>query len=580
MSQPEYSTPLPTGTITAEEQGYRKALKPRQIQMIAIGGAIGTGLFMGAGGRMAEAGPALVVVYAICGFFAFLILRALGELVMHRPSSGSFVSYAREFYGEKMAFAAGWMYWINWAMTSIADVTAAALYMKFFQRYVPWLQGIDQWVFALAALVLVLSMNLLSVKVFGELEFWFAFIKVAALVVFLIVGVYFVLFGTPVEGHATGFSLISDNGGFFPQGVLPAFIIIQGVVFAYASIELVGTTAGETADPQRVIPRAIRTVILRIVVFYIGSVLLLALLLPYTSYRAGESPFVTFFGSIGIQGADVVMNLVVLTAALSSLNAGLYSTGRILRSMAVAGSAPRFAARINRNGVPYGGVARPPPGPPPRGGPRAAGARGGARPRGGVAPRLPAPAAADLLGGRGRERDQGGGRRDHDVEHPLVLRLVGQLRVLQVVGGVDERHARGGQLLDDPAEVLDVVGLGPEVQVEEVDLPGVAADPLGGQRDRRPPPMGRGPRVARVGQEVGARRVDHGGDVRVAGGHRGHAERPRGGRGRGHGRGAWGRRAVMPPIYPCRAPRPGRRTSGRAARFAGLAAEPGRQGLR
>ena len=357
MSQPEYSTPLPTGTITAEEQGYRKALKPRQIQMIAIGGAIGTGLFMGAGGRMAEAGPALVVVYAICGFFAFLILRALGELVMHRPSSGSFVSYAREFYGEKMAFAAGWMYWINWAMTSIADVTAAALYMKFFQRYVPWLQGIDQWVFALAALVLVLSMNLLSVKVFGELEFWFAFIKVAALVVFLIVGVYFVVFGTPVEGHATGFSLISDNGGFFPQGVLPAFIIIQGVVFAYASIELVGTTAGETADPQRVIPRAIRTVILRIVVFYIGSVLLLALLLPYTSYRAGESPFVTFFGSIGIQGADVVMNLVVLTAALSSLNAGLYSTGRILRSMAVAGSAPRFAARINRNGVPYGGIA-------------------------------------------------------------------------------------------------------------------------------------------------------------------------------------------------------------------------------
>jgi L-asparagine permease len=340
-----------------EDLGYHKALKPRQIQMIAIGGAIGTGLFLGAGGRLAQAGPALVFVYALCGFFAFLVLRALGELIMHRPSSGSFVSYAREFYGEKMAFAAGWMYWLNWAMTSVADVTAVALYMNFFKNYVPWLAGIDQWVFALTALLVVLAMNMLSVKVFGELEFWFSLIKVLALAVFLVVGVYFVIFGTPIEGHVTGFSIITDNGGFFPNGILPAFVIIQGVVFAYASIELIGTAAGETEDPRKVMPRAIRAVVLRLVVFYVGSVLLFTLLLPYTAYKAGESPFVTFFGSIGVQGADVIMNLVVLTAVLSSLNAGLYSTGRILHSMAVSGSAPAALAKMNKAGVPYGGIA-------------------------------------------------------------------------------------------------------------------------------------------------------------------------------------------------------------------------------
>jgi L-asparagine permease len=343
--------------FSEEEAGYHKALKPRQVQMIAIGGAIGTGLFMGAGGRLAAAGPALVFIYALCGFFGFLVLRALGELVLHRPSSGSFVSYAREFFGEKAAFSAGWLYWLNWAMTSIVDVTAVALYMNFFKRYWEPLAAIPQWIFALAALAIVLGLNLVSVKVFGELEFWFALIKVVALVTFLVVGVYFVIFGTPVPGQETGFSLITDNGGWLPNGLLPAVIIIQGVLFAYAGIELIGTTAGETANPEKVIPKAIRTVIVRIGVFYVGSVLLLCLLLPYTAYEAGVSPFVTFFGSIGVDGADAIMNLVVLTAALSSLNAGLYSTGRILHSMSMAGSAPKFAGRMNRSGVPYGGIA-------------------------------------------------------------------------------------------------------------------------------------------------------------------------------------------------------------------------------
>jgi L-asparagine permease len=339
-----------------EDDGLHKGLKARHVQMIAIGGAIGTGLFLGAGGRLASAGPALVFVYAICGFFAFLILRALGELVLHRPSSGSFVSYAREFFGEKTAFVTGWLYWLNWAMTAIVDVTAVALYMNFFATYWAPFGSVPQWLYALAALALVMFLNLLSVKVFGEMEFWFALIKVLAIVAFLIVGTWMVIFGTPLDDVVTGFALIGDNGGWLPNGLIASVLVVQGVVFAYASIELVGTTAGETKNPEKVMPKAINTVIIRIAVFYVGSILLLSLLLPYTAYKAGESPFVTFFGTVGIEGVDVIMNLVVLTAALSSLNAGLYSTGRILRSMSLAGSAPRFAGKISRTGVPFGGI--------------------------------------------------------------------------------------------------------------------------------------------------------------------------------------------------------------------------------
>jgi len=343
-----------------EQHGFKHGLKPRQVQMIAIGGAIGTGLFLGAGGRLAAAGPALALVYAVCGVFAYFVLRALGELVLHRPSSGSFVSYAREFYGEKFAFAAGWMYFLNWAMTAIVDVTAVALYLHYWSFFT----AAPQWLLALLALVVVLSLNLVAVKVFGEMEFWFALIKVAALVLFLVIGIVFLAWQFPItvgdETVQPGFSILSDNGGLFPTGLLPVVLVVQGVVFAYAGIELVGTASGETQNHEKVIPRAINTVIVRIAVFYVGSVLLLSLLLPYTAYKAGESPFVTFFSSLGNPQvgliAGSVMNFVVLTAALSSLNAGLYSTGRVLHSMGMNGSAPRFTEKMSKGGVPFGGI--------------------------------------------------------------------------------------------------------------------------------------------------------------------------------------------------------------------------------
>ncbi|BDH45850.1 amino acid permease [Salmonella enterica subsp. enterica serovar Choleraesuis] len=338
--------------LDSHDEGYHKAMSNRQVQMIAIGGAIGTGLFLGAGARLQIAGPALALVYLVCGLFSFFILRALGELVLHRPSSGSFVSYAREFLGEKASYVAGWMYFLNWAMTGIVDITAVALYMHYWGAF----GDVPQWMFALGALAIVSTMNLIGVKWFAEMEFWFALVKVLAIVIFLVVGIVFLGTGKPLDGNTTGLHLISDNGGLFPHGILPALVLIQGVVFAFAAIELVGIAAGECQDPKTMVPKAINSVIWRIGVFYVGSVLLLVLLLPWNAYLPNQSPFVTFFSKLGVPYMGSIMNIVVLTAALSSLNSGLYSTGRILRSMSMGGSAPAFMAKMSRQQVPYAGI--------------------------------------------------------------------------------------------------------------------------------------------------------------------------------------------------------------------------------
>ena len=244
------------------------------------------------------------------------------------------------------------MYFFNWACTSIVDVTAIALYMHYWGAF----EAVPQWTIALIALIIVLTVNMISVKVFGEMEFWAALIKVIALVTFLVVGIIFLADRFTIEGQATGVSVIADNGGILPTGLFQLVIITSGVIFAYAAVELVGTAAGETENPDKM-PKAINSVVFRIAVFYVGSLILLALMLPYTSYQEGDSPFVTFFSSIGVPAARDIMNFVVLTAAMSSLNAGLYSTGRILRSMAMNGSAPQFTGKMTKRGVPFAGIA-------------------------------------------------------------------------------------------------------------------------------------------------------------------------------------------------------------------------------
>ncbi|MGW4241597.1 amino acid permease, partial [Nocardia sp. NPDC004722] len=206
---PAAQSTAPTARVDAGDLGYQKQLRTRHMRMIAIGGSIGTGLFLGASGRMALAGPSLAIVYVVCGIFTFMVVRALGELVMYRPSSGAFVSYAREFLGERGAYSVGWLYFLNWSTTLVADITAVALYVHYWSMFV----SVPQWVLALIALALVVGLNVVSVKLFGELEFWFALIKVGTIVLFMLVAIGFLVTGTDIGGHTPGLSTITDNGG-------------------------------------------------------------------------------------------------------------------------------------------------------------------------------------------------------------------------------------------------------------------------------------------------------------------------------------------------------------------------------
>nr|WP_232512768.1 amino acid permease [Actinopolyspora erythraea] len=352
------SAPEPPGGTTTDgdsaahsnAEGYATGLGNRQVQMIAMGGAIGVGLFLGAGGLLERMGPGIILSYLVCGIAVFFVMRALGELVLHRPLSGSFVEYAREFIGPWAGFASGWMYWVNWVGSGVAEITAAGIYVG------KWFPEFPQWITALLALLVLLGVNLLSVRLFGELEFWFSVIKVLAIISFLVLGVWLVLTGAQVGETTAGVGNLVHNGGFLPMGIPVVLMSLQGVIFAYASMEMAGIAAGETKNPAKVMPRAINSVIVRIAFFYVGSLLLLCMVLPWTAYSGSESPFVTVFSSIGIPWAGDIMNFVVLTAALSSCNSGLYSTGRILRSLSRNGEAPAFTARMNAQRAPYGAV--------------------------------------------------------------------------------------------------------------------------------------------------------------------------------------------------------------------------------
>ncbi|GAB4099496.1 amino acid permease [Sinomonas halotolerans] len=340
-----------TRDAAVSAEGYKKTLTRRHVQMIAMGGAIGVGLFMGAGGRLASTGPALVFSYAIAGGIAYLLMRALGELVMHRQTSGSFVSYAGEMFGPKGAYLSGWMYFVNWAMTGIAELIAIGLYFQYF------FPGVPVEVAAVCALAVLVAVNLLSVKAFGEFEFWASVLKVGAIVLFLVAGTVMVALNAQIGAtHASPANLFAAEGGMFPHGFFVMVLVLNAVIFAYNAIELVGITAGEMEDPEREVPRAIRAVVFRIVVFYVGSVLLLAMLLPSDQYQAGVSPFVTVFDQLGLAWIGSAMNFVVITAALSSCNTGLYSIGRIFRTMADNGHAPHWLTRMSSRHVPYAAV--------------------------------------------------------------------------------------------------------------------------------------------------------------------------------------------------------------------------------
>jgi L-asparagine permease len=342
-------------SLNAEQVGYKQTLGRRHVQMIAIGGAIGTGLFLGSASRLHSTGPALLFSYAFVGVIAFFLMRALGELVLHRPTSGAFVSYMREFYGERWAFVTGWMYWLNWALTGIAELSAVGLYVQY------WFPLMPTWATVLIALAVVLVINLLSARAFGEFEFWAAIAKVGAIVVFLAVGLVVVIGGFNVGNHQAGFhNLWSNPGGFWPASGdynwYGPILVMSGVVFAYAAIEMVGVAAGEMADSTREVPKAVNAVIYRIAIFYCGSILLLVSMLPTTEFKSGTSPFVTIFDRMGLSWISAVIQAVLIVAALSSLNSGLYSTGRVLRSLGMSKQAPAFTLKMSASGVPWAGI--------------------------------------------------------------------------------------------------------------------------------------------------------------------------------------------------------------------------------
>jgi L-asparagine permease len=348
-----------TGThhdaLNAEQVGYKQSLARRHVQMIAIGGAIGTGLFLGSASRLHSTGPALVLSYAFVGVIAYFLMRALGELVLHRATSGAFVSYMREFFGESAAFVTGWLYWLNWGLTGIAELSAVGLYVQY------WFPLMPTWATVLIALAVVLIINLLSARAFGEFEFWASILKVGAIVLFLVVGLVVVIGQFSIGGHTAGFqNLWSNPGGFWPTmdpyHWYGPILVMSGVVFAYAAIEMVGVAAGEMEDATREVPKAVNAVIFRIAIFYCGSILLLVSMLPTTEYKSGTSPFVTVFDRLGFGWMADIIQAVLIIAAMSSLNSGLYSTGRVLRSLGMSKQAPPFTLKMSGQGVPWAGI--------------------------------------------------------------------------------------------------------------------------------------------------------------------------------------------------------------------------------
>jgi AAT family amino acid transporter/D-serine/D-alanine/glycine transporter len=333
-----------------EEHDFHRGLKNRHIQMIALGGAIGVGLFLGAGRAISVSGPALILSYAVGGAIIFFIMRALGELLMYRPVSGSFASYAEEFVGPFAGFATGWSYWFMWVTIGMAEITAVAMYVHY------WFPDIPQWIPALTTLVLLYFANRITVAVFGELEFWFALVKVVMLVAMIGIGLAVLFFGVTPLAPTASFSNLWSHQGFMPFGVLGVALTLQMVMFAFQGVELIGVTAGEAQNPEQVLPRATNGVVWRILIFYIGALVVMMSLVPWTELKPGVSPFVFLFEKIGIPGAASVVNFVVITAAASSCNSGIFSTGRMLYTLAQFGQAPRVFGRVNANHVPSAAV--------------------------------------------------------------------------------------------------------------------------------------------------------------------------------------------------------------------------------
>ncbi|PUA38439.1 amino acid permease [Paenibacillus elgii] len=324
----------------------KRGLEQKHITLMSLGAAIGVGLFLGSASAIKVAGPAILIGYMIGGLAMFFIMRALGEMAVQKPVAGSFSRYAREYMSPVFGFLTGWNYWFIWVVTCMAEITAVGIYMEY------WFPGVPRWIWALAALVIMSLVNLIAVKAYGELEFWFALIKIITIIFMIIVGVGMIVFGLGNGGIAVGISNLWSHGGFFANGWSGVLLAMQMIMFAYLGIEMIGVTAGEVKDPAKALTRAIDNVFWRILIFYVGALFVIMSIYPWTEIGLKGSPFVMTFEKLGIPYAAGIINFVVLTAALSSCNSGIFSNGRMLYNLAQQGEAPASFEKVSRSGVP------------------------------------------------------------------------------------------------------------------------------------------------------------------------------------------------------------------------------------
>ncbi len=330
-----------------QQSKLKRGLSTRHIRFIALGSAIGTGLFYGSASAIQMAGPSVLLAYLIGGVFAYIIMRALGEMSVNNPQASSFSRYARDYLGPLAGYITGWTYCFEMLIVAIADVTAFGIYMGV------WFPEVPHWIWVLSVVLIIGAINLMNVKVFGELEFWFSFFKVATIVVMIVAGVGIIIWGIGNGGEPTGVHNLWSNGGFFSNGVMGMILSLQMVMFAYGGVEIIGITAGEAKEPHKSIPRAINSVPWRILVFYVGTLFVIMSIYPWNQVGTNGSPFVLTFQHMGITAAAGILNFVVITASLSAINSDVFGVGRMLHGMAEQGHAPQVFARLSRRGTPW-----------------------------------------------------------------------------------------------------------------------------------------------------------------------------------------------------------------------------------
>ncbi len=329
------------------KEQIKKQLSSRLIRFLAIGSAIGTGLFYGSSSSIQLAGPSVILAYLIGGAAVYIVMRCLGEMAVHKPISGSFGQYASEYISPLVGFLTGWTYVLEMAVVCLADVIVFGVYMSY------WYPDVAQWIWISGIIVLIGSMNLLRAKIFGEVEFWLSIIKVSAIVGMIIGGLIIILFGLKLSEQPSGITNLWQHGGFFPNGIKGLMVSLTVVMFAYGGIEVIGITAGEAANPAQAIPKAINAVPIRILLFYILTMAVLMSIFPWSKIDGKSSPFVQIFAKLGIHSAAGILNLVVIVAVVSAINSDIYSVGRMLYGMAQQKQAPQNFMHLSKQGVPY-----------------------------------------------------------------------------------------------------------------------------------------------------------------------------------------------------------------------------------